>query len=184
MEKKYYQKPKLSVNKLKVDLYNRINDSYDSIDSLLSGPLLASGGGCFTHDTYITLVNNKKKKIKDINPNDKVLSYDEEKGLFKENRIKQLLIHNNSYYEYNVINNTIKVTPNHRLYVNNKWLRVDQVKINDYLLTEKRTWIKVKKIEGKGKVKKVYNLHLVNKPHNFFAEKILVHNGPAEQKKS
>jgi intein/homing endonuclease len=179
-----YIKPKLKSNKITANLYQRFNHSYDSTGDLLSGPLLAATGGCFVKGTSVSLSNGKTKKIETIQPGETVLSYDSDRRIMKENTVAELLVHQDQPYQYFIINSRLKVTPNHRFFINRQWLRADEIKIGDYLTLADGTKEMIIKIEAKGTVTKVYNLHLRNQPHNFFAQRILVHNGSTENRKS
>lgn len=189
-----YKKPKLRVNKVKMlNLFyqNRFLDSINLIDYNTDKDFIAhtvegcgsggSGGcvcsGCFPPTTKITTVDGTTKMIKDIKKGDSILSYDLYRNKTTIEKVIDLLVHNDNRDGYYVINDILKATGNHPLWVNSRmWSRVENLKISDNLINQQGEKIVVKSIKKIKRSKTVYNLHLKGKNHNYFADGILVHN--------
>jgi len=178
---KRYRKPKITVEKIEINFFNsrRYSDSFSLIDGL-TGEILAgcpNSCGCFLPGTPVTLADGRIRKIEKIKPKDLVVSYDTTNQHYVKNSVNELLIHSFRQYKYYIINYLIKVTGNHRVWVNNLvWKRVDELKIGDRLLTKNFESIVVNSLERQIIKTKVYNLHLNQAPHTFFAANILAHN--------
>jgi len=127
---------------------------------------------CFLSGTQITMADGSKKNIEDVAAGDYVLSYNLKENKYEKDRVVKTFKHNKeeSSDYYLVINNILKVTPNHPIYVNGEWRRADSLKIGDNLFANKVT--EIKKVYEK---QETYNLE-VEKNHNYFAEGFLAHN--------
>jgi len=94
-------------------------------------------GHCFLEGTQVQMADGLKKKIENMRIGDNVLSFDEKTKTLQEDRVKKIYhvppFQMNSDF-YLLINNDLKVTPNHLLYVNNKWIQAKDMKIGDQLL--------------------------------------------------
>lgn len=142
------------------------------------------GGGagpCFTKDTQISVKDGGFKNIQDIQVGDKILTRqsDGSKKLV-EAKVSKLYTHTTS--EYLIINKQMKVTPNHRIFINNSWVQIGQAKIGDQMTDINGNTIEIESIEKVTSAKKdidVYNLE-VEVQHTYFAENIYVHNMKVE----
>lgn len=81
---------------------------------------------------------------------------------------------------YLVINNKLKVTPNHPMYVNGHWEHAGDIKVGDYLMGLNGR-VKVTSIKKVYHRVTVYNLEVsgvgnTSIGHDYYAEGILVHN--------
>jgi hypothetical protein len=132
------------------------------------------GGTCFLPDTMIT-TQNGDKMIKDIKVGDVVTSYNEVSNRIESNKVTELYTRETD--SYLLINGKLKVTSNHPMFVNGKWMEIGRAKVGDKLKTlngeEKIFSIK----EVKGSVE-VFNLE-VEKSHTYYAQGYLAHNKPA-----
>ena len=90
---------------------------------------------CFLAGTKITMADGSYRSIEDIKAGDVVRSYDEASGSFVDARVKKLLSYDRDHMSdyYLIINNRLRVTPNHRLFVNNKWIEAGKLKVGDVL---------------------------------------------------
>jgi len=93
---------------------------------------------CVDENTMITMSDGKRKKIKDIAINDKVLTLNRYGGI-QYNNVKK--IYNNGTKELLEIetqhNHLIKVTPKHKLLTQNGWKQAEELTTDDYLMTPK-----------------------------------------------
>jgi intein/homing endonuclease len=93
-------------------------------------------GPCFLAGTKILMKDGSHKNIEEIQINDMVLSYDEETKTLQSDRVK-MIYHDTpdqmiSDY-YMIINDHLRVTPDHALYINNEWIPAGNLKIGDQL---------------------------------------------------
>lgn len=178
-----YKKPKITEKKIKLNMFfrNRFIDSATNFKSSLAAGFDTSCLGCwdctcFLRGTRVLLSDNTVQEIESIQKGDKVFSYNLEKRELVEGVVSELIIHEKAK-EYLVINNILKVTPEHIVCINEKWQPVGGIKIGDSLLNSAGVKVLVESIQRvEEEVGPVYNLHLENEEHNYFAEDILVHN--------
>lgn len=124
------------------------------------------------------MADGSLKNIEEVKAGDQVVSYDLKTGERVTDTVHKLLVHKANPEGFLVINNNLRVTPNHRMWVENKnaWLRADELSIGDKLLNpdgEPTIISTIEKIEG---TNDVFNLSLPGKNHNYFADGVLVHN--------
>lgn len=137
------------------------------------------GGGCFLGDTPI-LTENGYKNIERFRIGDKILTRRSENS---PNLVEGIVSH---VYQFSVrkhliINGKIKVTGEHRFFINGQWAPAGGLRIGDSLLDKNNRSVKVVSLEEKEGSFVVYNL-TVKKYASFFAEDIYVHNMQAEGK--
>ncbi len=140
-------------------------------------------GGCFTGDTKILMADKSEKRIDKIKIGDKILTYENPiSKKYVKGTVFKVWVH--KVNGYLIINDTIKVTPEHQIFSNNHFIDAGLLKIGDWILNKNRKRIIIKKIEKKDENVLVYNLGI--KPqHTYFANGIYVHNdgkggGPRE----
>jgi hypothetical protein len=132
------------------------------------------GGGCFLPDTKITLADGSKKQIKDIKVGDKVQTLSDQ-NLKNKVTGKVLRVFKHQVGEYLVINNFLKVTPEHNLFVSGRWMTAGEVQVGNYLMNSAGEWVTVESIDYHKTGVEVYNLE-IEKYHTFLADNIYVHN--------
>lgn len=135
--------------------------------------------GCFIAGTQISMADSTEKNIEEVVIGDEVLSYNEKTNLNEVGVVGDLKVHNVD----NVIdlifddNNIITTTDEHPFFVKNKgWVTAKNLSKNDVCLTTYNSDSVITSVKKYEKECKVYNLLSVSKNHNFFANKILVHN--------
>ncbi|MFA6294793.1 MAG: alpha-2-macroglobulin family protein [Candidatus Paceibacterota bacterium] len=138
--------------------------------------ITSSGGaekGCFVGETLI-LTPNGLKQIKDIKVGDQVLTRRSEiDPTLVKATVKK--VHSIITDGYLILNGNIKVTPEHRVWVNNSWKDVGNIQIGDLLIDKNNKEVKVNSIEWQAGKTAVYNLTVENKA-TYFAGNIYVHN--------
>ena len=134
-----------------------------------------SEASCFLPGTKITMADFSVKNIEEVQMGDKVLSFNETTGKNVGSEVVNKFIHIFTG-NYLVINKQLKVTPEHLMYVNGKWVHAGSVRVGDVLLDIKGDKVVVESIEKKETSTpiKVYNLGVLGS-HTFYAEN-LVHN--------
>jgi hypothetical protein len=155
--------------------------SHRSAEAFGSAPM-AEGGGCFLADTKIKMADGSEKNIEDVKTGDKVLTFADEKShRLVEADVVNIVSH--TVDGYLIINNKLKVTPEHRVFVNGAWQMIGEAKVGDYLIDEDGKQTLIDSIEAKHELVKVYNLTI--SPYNtYIANGIYVHNdkgGPREE---
>ena len=156
-------------------------------------------GSCLLSDTYIK-TENGTKKIKDIVKGDVVISFDiKTQKKITSNVLDVICNGEKQTYKISTVHNYIKATDNHKILIydhNNdtfKYKFVSELKIGDGLIIDdpenKQTKIsdvknrltndfiieKIKSIEL-DVIGSVYDIHVDNENHNFYANNIVVHN--------
>lgn len=135
----------------------------------------AEMGGCFASGTLIKMADGSEKAIEKIKIGDQILTFKNEKtpqvvratvqGI-STHLVKELL----------VINNELKVTPEHKIYISGRWDYAGDIKLGDILINSQNEKIIVRTIsqEIAGNIP-VYNI-VVNQYHTYFADNLYVHN--------
>lgn len=178
MQKKLrYKKPSIKLTKFgPVKLRNNRRSGSLAFDSFLIPDVFAtvSYDGCLLPDTKILMANKTVKKIKLLKRGDTVLSFDEDKKKLSASKIKE--VPKSRSDEYLILNEKLKVTREHRLYINGEWIPAERLSIGDRLMDSHGKKIYVQSIVLKKRIGIVYNLTLEGKNKNFYAENFLVHN--------
>ncbi len=137
---------------------------------------------CFLNNTKILGKNSCYYNIEDIAIGDNIKSYD-----FKTNKIVNSTVkHVYSYkktdinYDYYIlINNQLKVTPNHEFYTNDRWVNAEMLKIGDRLFDKNSEFLTIDSIEKIYEKETVFDLD-VEPYDNYFVNingrDVLVHN--------
>jgi hypothetical protein len=88
---------------------------------------------CFLAGTQIEMADGSLKSIEDIKIGDRVVTYDAENDEWKTGVVTNIFHHKpNEMTEYYIIlNNELRVTPNHPMYSNNMWVEAGELKIGD-----------------------------------------------------
>jgi len=178
------------------DIYNCETDWSYPLDVTISSSCLLAG-------TQVTMIDGTYKSIEDVNVGDIVLSYDIRNKKEIAGVVTKTVHHEpEEMLEYYLIINTdLRVTPNHDIYMNNKWIHAGEVHIADSLSTAK---IQVNSIEKVYEQVPTYNLivqpfnqrtffdgivgslnmgysHQSHDSMPFFAENFLVHKQSVKQ---
>lgn len=171
-----YKKPKLTKKKLVLEMLSK-SSREDFADSLLTESLmLAAYGGCILPGTKIALSSHTSTIVEDINTGVIIKSYDHVAKKIVTDVVNKLVIHPEGADSYVEINNLYRVTPNHRILINDSsWKRAEELRINDYITTLNGV-VKIFKIEMKQKnIAPVYNIEVQNKNGNYFADGMCIH---------
>ncbi len=135
-------------------------------------------GTCLLSGSKITMNDDIKKNIEEIKVGDFVKSYNDKNGEITISEVTKIYHHRacemTDYYL--IINDKLRITPNHRFYLNGEWIHAGKAKIGDKLYDingETQTIFSIEKIYEKVPT---YNFE-VNTTHSFYAENLLVHNG-------
>lgn len=151
---------------------------------------------CFLKDTKILLKDSEYKNIQDLSENDilkssnihdldnnnvdieyllnwytKDFKYESSNTLVKE-------LYKHSTEQYYIINDELKLTPEHLLFVKKndiyEWYSAKNIKIGYELLNSENKFIKVESIEEVNKRADVYNIKIEG-TMNYYADNYLVH---------
>lgn len=146
---------------------------YDSLTGIYAdGP--GGGGGCFLEGTQILMGDGTTKNIENIKAGETILTKKSEtSNEMVKNIVTKTFAH--TVAEYLTINNRLKVTPIHRIFLNGKWAEASEAKIGDTLLDINGTVITIASITKQQGIFRVYNL-TTTPSHTFFADGIYVHN--------
>lgn len=182
-----FDKALLELNK---DSYGKIFDKFWR--ERFSSPLLnhsflgltssgaEGGGGCFAAETQILMADDSTKEISQVKTGDWIKTFKSRGG--QELIATQVTnTHQVNVDGYLIINEDFKLTPEHKLLVNNEWQTASQIKIGDKLMTasgDKKTVSSIEWVRGKFTV---YNLTTA-KYHTFIADNIYVHNDKGDSR--
>jgi hypothetical protein len=131
--------------------------------------------GCFLAGTSITMADNTAKAIEQIKVGNQVLAFDVASKQFKKDTVAKIYKHTAA--SYLIINNHLKVTEEHPVYSNGKWVKIGKLKKGDKILNAKgidESIISITKVTAKVSV---YNLKIKTN-HTYIADSIVVHNKP------
>ncbi len=134
----------------------------------------AEGGGCFTGETPILLPNGKTKPIKDIKVGGRVATFKGEND-FRLTKAQVKAVHSHQVAGLLIINQKLKTTPEHRLWVNGQWKEAGSIKVGDTLKDKNNKSVTVDSLEWQKAKSTVYNL-IIEKEHTYFANGFWVHN--------
>jgi hypothetical protein len=120
------------------------------------------------------LPQHQEKDIEDIQAGDTLLVRENERSpKLVEAKVVQTFKH--LVNEYLAINGSLRVTPEHNLFVNGRWMVAGDVRLGDHLLNTTNEWVRVDSIEKQQGRFEVYNLAVAG-PKTFFANNFYVHN--------
>ncbi|HBU07200.1 MAG TPA: hypothetical protein DEB09_03905, partial [Candidatus Magasanikbacteria bacterium] len=153
--------------------------SHRAVEDYFGG---AEKGGCFLSGTTIDMADGTKKPIEQIVVGDEIQTFSNPvEHHLSIGKVSEVYKHMVSFYL--VINNHLKVTPEHLIFRQGSFVEAGQLKIGDYLTNDKGQLVKIESIERINKIVNVYNFR-VDPQHTFFANGIYVHNekggGPRE----
>ncbi len=137
------------------------------------------GGGCFIAGTPV-LTPNGPRPIETVKLGDVINAYDTEKGIeisspvtLVEKKEVTELVHLTPHGLPEIV-----TTPVHRFWTKRGWIEAGNLTDQDKLFTKQGTWTAIDKIWGESLLKPiaVYNLHIKDEVHNYYAGGVLVHN--------
>ena len=132
------------------------------------------GGGCFAAGTQVLMADGSQKAIEAVRVGEVVLTRESE-NVEKLVKARVSGIHEQTTSGYLIINDQLRVTANHKLWVSNAWREAGSVQIGDKFVDSGGNEVQIHSIEWiKGKFT-VYNL-AVEKYQTFFADNVWVHN--------
>jgi len=135
-------------------------------------------GGCFLAGTKVRIAGGGTKEIQMLEPGDRIISYDIVRGREGEERVRQLLVHQENAGGSLLLNGTLKVTPNHAMWDVHKsrWRHAGDLSHSDVLMGEGGEAVPIHSREATAGTYTVYNIELEGPNNNYFAEGLLVHN--------
>jgi parallel beta-helix repeat protein len=140
-----------------------------------------TGGSCFLAGTKVTMADGTYKNIEDVELGDMVKAYDETNKRVTNSKVVTLFYHTPQEMTdfYMVINGKLRVTPNHRMYINNEWQAASTIQVADILQDIKGGKVVASSVEKVCEKVPTYNLE-VETYHTYYAEDILVHNAKGQ----
>ncbi len=140
----------------------------------IMGPTGAEMGGCFAGDTQVLMADGNKLPISQVKVGDRVQTIT---GKNEQQIVSTpvIAVHQAEVSGYLIINGSLKITPNHKLFVNGAFRRADNIGVGDKLLNYHGDEVIVDSIEWSSGVFNVYNLTTANY-NTYFAGGIYVHN--------
>ena len=137
-------------------------------------------GTCFLVGTKVAMDDGTYKNIEDVKTGDKVKTYDENLKTITTGEVLTVFHHKESEMGlfYLIINDDLKVTPNHPIYKDKQWVNAGELKVGDKINLE-NDLIEITSIEKVCTQVPTYNFE-VKTHHTYFVklneDDLLVHN--------
>lgn len=132
------------------------------------------GGGCFVAETPVLMADGSLKNIDQIKVGDEVLTRAAEQNqVLRSARVTE--VEATQVDGYYILNGSLKVTGEHRVWTQQGWRTVDQLGFSDNLLQDDNRWVQLKSIEWQTDKTTVHNLE-IDTYHTYFAGGVWVHN--------
>ncbi len=148
--------------------------SAHSLEGVLFTLNLAERGGCFVGDTPVLMGNGQSQSIQDVQEGDRVMTrVSESDDTFVSARVTGT--HAVEVDGYLVLNGDLKVTPEHKMFVNGGWGAAGNIQVGDVLMNDQGTVVSVETIKFVRDKTTVYNL-TIDRYHTYFAGGVWVHN--------
>lgn len=146
--------------------------SYQTHESALSP--MAERGGCFSGDTTILMADGTTKPIADIRIGDSIATHPAPSDVALvpatvTNTYKHIVT------DYLVINKSLRVTPEHIVFLNGSWQMIGDAQVGDWLQDSQSGRVVIDSISRHYDPLTVYNL-TTDPYHTFIADGIYVHN--------
>lgn len=166
------------------DAANPIDEIYSAVTSgsyfskyshkTINDSVNAEGGGCFLAGTKILMSDGTTKVIEDIKPEDEIKTIvDTLRIKYGTGKVSEVFKH--TVGGYLIINNKLRLTPEHRVYSNYSFVMAGQLRLGDWLLGEDGNKIFITSIDKKKEIVEVYNFR-VEPQHTYIADGFYVHN--------
>ena len=152
----------------------RYNDTQESHSLRGITETGAEGGGCFAAGTEVAMADGSMKAIEKVAVGDTVRT---RRGESDDRLVAGKVIgtHQATVNGYIIINGNLKVTANHRLWVNGAWQEAGALQIGDVLTDLGGDTVKVESVEWLTGKFEVYNLE-IEEYRTYFAGGIWAHN--------
>jgi len=136
--------------------------------------LFGAEKGCFLAGTKILMADGSEKNIEDIVVGDEIRTLSDPLRATQANgNVTNTITH--TVHEYLIINETLRVTPEHLVYSNHQFVEAGLVQKGDWLLSSDGEYITVETIEKERGRTEVYNF-TVDPYHTYIADGFFVHN--------
>lgn len=174
-----YYKPTASLASGKSYVYtlettDRAGNPAEASKSVYIKNSITESTGCFLGGTPILMADGSYKNIEDVGVGELVRSYDFEEKAFVPAPVLQTYIHPSNPGGYLEIN-SIKVTPNHPLFINGDWLAAGEAKVGDMLFGEEGEATPITSIKQFEGSYTVYNFE-IEETHVYYTKDMLSHN--------
>lgn len=132
------------------------------------------GGGCFTAGHKVLMADGNEKNIEDIKVGEEIYTFASENSLnLVKTQVLTTTVHDVD--SYIMVNDLLKVTPEHLVYSNKGFVEIGSLRPGDYLLSKDGLPILIETMEFVREKVKVYNLETANQ-HTFIVNGVYVHN--------
>jgi intein/homing endonuclease len=119
------------------------------------------------------MADGTTKPIESIEIGEDVLSFDAKTNTFKADKVTETFKHISEGYL--IVNGHLKVTPNHPVYSNGRWVEIGSLKIGDKLTNAQGKEEIIQSMVRITEEIKTYNIE-VNPYHTYIAGGVVVHN--------
>lgn len=135
---------------------------------------MAERGGCFASGTLVRMADGTEKSIESVREGEEILSRE---SIFSAVPVVSTVIktHKHRVQGYLAVNDRLRVTPEHILWVNGTWKQAREIRIGDTLLDSSGALHEIRSITNVREWTDVYNL-TIDGTHTYFASDMYVHN--------
>ena len=164
------------------DLYMPVNDGViygkNTHETPFTTLIEGDRGGCFVAGTRILMADGSYKPIEDVQQGDQILTKASPNGsrLVPGNVVSTV---HHEVSEFLVINNNLRVTPEHIIFANGRFMPAGELKTGDHLFNKSNGLVEINSIRPHRELVDVYNFE-VEKYHTYFANDFYVHNDKGE----
>ena len=129
---------------------------------------------CFLGGTRVMMANGTYKNIESVEVGDLVLSYDINNGSVDTATVTEVFVHDAEEMPdyYVIINDVIRVTPNHMLYINDVLTPAGCAEIGDRLITYNGSEVLIESIEQVFEQVQTYNFYINRSTSLYLVEQI------------
>ncbi len=134
---------------------------------------------CFCTGTLISLPGGGHVAIEDLRPGDEVLSFDPRDGRPCVGTVSSREVATTKSCV--LVNGTLRVTASHFMFADGRWRRAGALELGLKMVADDGSLREIADLQSLqlGQTS-VFNLHLSNPEHTFFADGLLVHNGTSK----
>ncbi len=167
------------LNDLFEDISSGILQSYASHQYPVDKSASEMGASCFTGETKILMADGTQQVIKDIQAGDQIQTLKDQVNPTKVNDTVTKVDEHVSNHLL-IINQTLRVTPEHRFVINGQWLEIGKAHVGDKLINSTGGLTTIDSIDHEYGEFAVYNLHIA-KYKTFIAAGLYVHNSKGDR---
>jgi len=131
---------------------------------------------CFHGHTEIAMADGTTKRIMYVKVGDEVKVCNTDTNEIITSKVVETSKHPNTKGCL-IVNDELKVTPDHHMYDGSNWRAVDSFRVGDDIQYIDQTYKSIDSVEWSNKTMTSYNIMVESEYHNYYANGYLAHNG-------